>query len=120
MSAASQQIRRGQIYWVDFNPTVGSEQAGVRPAVVVSNDVANQRAATVTVVPCTTQLAPKQYPQNVRLPPNRPLAEAGDVLCGQVRTVSKTRLKTYRADLSEDQLAAVDRALAVALGLSKP
>ena len=113
-------IQRGQIYWVDFNPTIGSEQAGMRPAVVVSNDIANVNASVVIVVPCTRTIREKRYPQNVFLPAGDPLPDAGEVLCGQVRTVAKERLREYRADVSAEQLTAIDRALAVALGLPKP
>lgn len=112
--------RRGQIHWVDFSPALGSEQAGKRPAVVVSNDVANRNSTVVTVVPLTRTIPRKNYPQNVTLEANRPLPEPGTILCGQVRTVSKERFRGYRADLSAEQVEQVDRALATALGLPMP
>jgi mRNA interferase MazF len=112
--------RRGQIYWVDFSPVKGSEQDGRRPAVVVSNNVANQHGSVVTVVPITSAPQKKKYPQNVPLPENQPLPQAGTIYCGQVRTVSKQRLDGYRADLSASQLREVERALCVVLSLSKP
>jgi mRNA interferase MazF len=104
--------RRGQIHWVDFNPTRGSEQAGRRPAVIVSNDVMNLHGSVVVVAPLTSRLPAKQYPQNVHLPAGRPLEREGVINCGQVRTISKDRLDGYRADLEPEQVAQVERALA--------
>lgn len=112
--------RRGQIYWVDFSPTKGSEQDGRRPAVILSNDVANQHASVVVVAPITSKTKNKKYPQNVMLPANDPLPKAGLILCGQVRTVSKQRLDGYRADLSPVQLRKAERALCVVFNLPKP
>jgi mRNA interferase MazF len=112
--------RRGQIYWVDFSPTKGSEQSGRRPALIVSNDVANQHGSVVVVVPITSKTKNKKYPQNVLLPPNDPLPQAGLVLCGQVRTVSKERLDGYRADLSPVQMRKAERALCAVFSLPKP
>lgn len=112
--------RRGQIYWVDFSPARGSEQDGRRPAVIVSNDVANQHGSVVTVVPITSAPQKKKYPQNVPLPENQPLPQAGTVYCGQVRTIAKQRLETIRGELSKSQLREVERALCVVFSLPKP
>lgn len=109
--------RRGQIYWVDFSPARGSEQDGRRPAVVVSNNITNQHSTIVTVVPLTSREQKKNYPQNVSLPAGMPLPKAGTVLCAQVRTISQERLEEHRADLSDEQMQKVDRALGKALGL---
>ena len=112
--------RRGQIYWVDFSPTKGSEQAGRRPAVILSNDVANQHGSVVVVAPITSNTKGKVYPQNVLLPANDPLPKAGLVLCGQIRTVSKERLDGHRAELSSAQLRKAERALCAVFGLLGP
>lgn len=109
--------RRGQIHWVDFDPIRGSEQGGRRPAIIVSNNIGNQHSSVVVVVPLTRTKPKRPYPQVVSFPANDPLPEAGAANCGQVRTVSKDRLDGYRASVSRQQLAAVDKALAVALGL---
>jgi len=112
--------RRGQIYWVDFSPTRGSEQDGHRPAVIVSNDVANQHGSVVVAVPMTKNTANERFPQNVLLPANDPLPDAGLVLCGQVRTIAKERLDHCRAELSNPQMREVERALCTVLALPKP
>jgi mRNA interferase MazF len=109
--------RRGQIHWVDFDPIKGSEQGGRRPAIIVSNEIANQHSSVVVVVPMSTAPQKRAYPQNVAFHATNPLPEAGTAYCGQVRTVSKDRLDGYRADASTEQMALIDKALAVALGL---
>lgn len=109
--------RRGQIHWVDFSPTKGSEQSGRRPALIVSNDTANQHSPVVVVVPLTSSQTAARFPQNVSLPAGRPLPDAGVILCGQIRTVSKERLDGYRGDLEAAQQEAVDKALGTALDL---
>jgi mRNA interferase MazF len=108
--------RRGQVYWVDFSPTKGSEQAGRRPAVIVSNDMANRASPVVTVVPMTSQ--PKRpFPWNVPVPADGRL-KAGTVLCNQLRTVAKERLDEEPVGaLDEDLMSQVDAALKMSLGL---
>jgi mRNA interferase MazF len=108
---------RGEIYWVDFSPTIGSEQDGHRPAVVVSNDIGNRHSSVVIVVPMTSKLREKDYPQDVRLEAGDPLPEAGRILCAQVRAVAKERLENRIAALNSAQLHAVDEALRTALRL---
>lgn len=110
--------RRGQLHWVDFNPVRGSEQGGRRPAVVVSNDIANRNSPVVTVVPITSKVYSKQYPQNVPLAAGV-LQREGTALCAQVRTVARDRLTSYIGDLTPDELDQVNEALRVALGLPK-
>lgn len=108
--------RRGQIYWAEFSPTMGSEQSGRRPAVVVSSDASNRGASVVVVAPITTNTK-SRFPQNVFLPRDRPLREESMVLCGQIRTVTRKRLYSYMVDLSSGQLREVERALALVLAL---
>jgi mRNA interferase MazF len=111
--------RRGEIYWIDFNPRRGSEQGGVRPAAVVSNDIINQHGPTVIVAALTRTIPSTNYPQNVHLPAGSPLADASTILCAQLLTVSKTRLQRHYGTLSESQMPELDRALSVALGLAR-
>ena len=110
--------RRGEIYWVNFDPARGSEQAGKRPAVVLTNDTLNQHSTVVTVAPITSTIPPKPYPHTVRLSTNRLLGES-TILCNQVRTVTKDRLEGHIGVLSADELAAVHRAIDVVFGLPK-
>jgi mRNA interferase MazF len=110
--------RRGEIYWVNFNPAKGSEQAGKRPAVILSNDTLNQYGSVVTVAPLTSTLPKKPYPHTVRLPAHSLLGEAV-ILCNQSRTVAKERLEGNIGALSAEQLREVEGAIVVALGLPK-
>jgi len=110
--------RRGEIYMVDFNPARGSEQAGIRPACVVSNDVANQRSPNVTVVAISKTVPKKQYPFNVHLPAGV-LPLEGTIMCAQVMTITRERLMRYRRTLDTDQMRGVDEALRVSLGLPR-
>jgi mRNA interferase MazF len=110
--------RRGEIYMVDFDPARGSEQAGTRPACVVSNDVANQRSPNVTVVAVTSTVPRKQYPFNVYLAAGV-LPREGTIYCAQIMTISKERLMRYRGTLNTEQMREVDEALRVSLGLPR-
>jgi mRNA interferase MazF len=110
--------RRGEIYTVDFNPARGSEQAGKRPALVVSNDTANQYSPNVTVVAVTSTVPSKEYPVNVHLPAGV-LPLEGTILAAQIMTISKERLLNYRGTLDAAQMRAVEDALRVALGLPR-
>lgn len=110
--------RRGEIYVVDFDPTRGSEQGGRRPALIVSNDVANASASPiVTVVPLTHTIPKKNYPQNVNIPVTLLDQQGGTIFCGQILTVSKERLGNFHGTLPMDMMDAVDEALRIHLAL---
>lgn len=111
--------RRGEIYDVDFGTPRGSEQAGRRPALVVSNDVNNQRSPVIIVATITKTIPKKAYPFNVDLPAGV-LPLGGTIYCGQLLTIDKTRLLRHRGELDDAKVAEVNRALCVALGLPKP
>lgn len=104
---------------VDFNPARGSEQAGVRPAVVVSNDVNNQHSPVVIVAAMTRAPQRRNYPQNVHVPAGV-LPDEGTIYGGQLYTIDKTRLERYRGTLGAAKIAELDRALALSLGLRRP
>jgi mRNA interferase MazF len=108
--------RRGEIYWVDFNPSRGSEQAGRRPAVVISQDSFNSRMPTVVVAAITSQLKPAAYVV-VNLPENRPLRLASQILAFQVTTIDKSRLESYAGELDTVQLGQLKNALRMAWDL---
>lgn len=108
--------RRGEIYFVDFDPVRGSEQGGTRPALIVSNDVGNQHGAVVTVVAVTRTIPKKRYPQNVPLPAGV-INEPGTIFCGQILTVSKDRLGNYQGTVPVATMVQVDAALRVHFGI---
>ncbi len=109
---------RGQIYWVNWNPGRGSEQAGTRPALVIQNDTGNQLSPNVIVASITT--APnKPYPFLVLFTAKESgLAEDGAVDLGSIMTVSKKRLGEKCGQLSTAKMAAVDNAICVSLGIN--
>lgn len=106
-------INRGDIFYVDYLPTVGSEQRGGRPAVVVSNDTNNNFSEVVEVVYLTTQ--PKaDLPTHVAI---RGLTKPSTALCEQITTVSKERLGNCAGICTDEEMDMIDLALAVSLGI---
>jgi mRNA interferase MazF len=103
---------------VDFNPARGSEQAGVRPAVVVSNDVNNQHSSVVIVAAMTRTIPQRNYPQNVDMPAGI-LPDRGTILGNQLYTVSVERLGDFRGELDPQKRDELDRALLISLGLPR-
>ena len=109
--------RRGEVWLADFNPGRGSEQKGVRPALVVQNDVGNQFAATTIVAAITTTIKP--YPVTVVIRARTcGLPHDSMVNMAQVLTIDKARLIKRLGELTPDQLAAANRALRISLDLT--
>ena len=104
-------MRRGEIYWVNLDPVVGSEIGKRRPAVILQNDLANHSSPTVTIVPLSTRVG-KVYPFQVLIPAaTSGLDRDSKALCEQIRTVSKTRLFDKVGDLSNSVMKAIRTAL---------
>ncbi|MBI4604700.1 MAG: type II toxin-antitoxin system PemK/MazF family toxin [Planctomycetes bacterium] len=108
--------RRGEVWLVNFNPGRGSEQRGIRPALVLQNDIGNQHAATTIVAAITTTL--KRFPVTVLLDVlEGGLRAASMVNLAQILTIDRVRLKKRLGVLGPDRLEEVDRALRVSLAL---
>ena len=108
--------QRGEVWLVNFNPGRGSEQQGIRPALVVQNDTGNRYAATTIVAAVTTTI--KRYPVTVVLPARScGLPQDSMVNTAQVLTLDKSRLIRRLGSLDTEQLSAVDRALRISLAL---
>lgn len=108
---------RGEIYWVDFDPARGSEQAGRRPAVIVSGNAQNKILPTVLIAALTTTVKPGRT--RVHLPAGSPLRHAGDIMTHQIMTISKAnRLLGYMGQLNRAQLDELKRAMLIALQLT--
>jgi mRNA interferase MazF len=105
--------RRGEIYWIDFNPVIGSEQGGRRPAVVISTDDFNKNVPVVAVAAISTSQATRTSPLAVNLPAGQPLQLASRILAFQVRTVDQSRLAGYLGSLDAQQVQALKGALRV-------
>ncbi len=112
-------IRRGDLFYVDLDPTKGSEQAGTRPVLVIQNDVGNEYAPTVIIAPFTTKSFSKRYPVNVNVPGGTAgLKEDSTALLSQVRTIDKSRLERKIGHLPPVFMREVDEAIKTSLGLA--
>jgi len=110
--------RRGEVYLVNFDPTVGAEIRKTRPALILQNDIANRWSPITIVAAVTSQIAGKVYPTEVRVqPPEGGLATESVVLLNQVRSIDKRRLVKRLGRMKSDTMEQVDRALQVSLGL---
>jgi mRNA interferase MazF len=109
-------INRGDILWVKFDPSTGSEKDEIRPCVVVSNDVANTFSTLITVVPVTSKKLNKIYPFEVRLQKRRSF-DAGKAMADQIRSVDKRRIKSKSHRLDADTMKKIDYALSFHLSL---
>lgn len=110
-------MKRGEIYRADLDPVLGSEQGGVRPVLIVQNDLGNQTSPTVIVVPLTSRRKKLKQKTHVTIdPPEGGLRCPSLILCEQVRTVEKSRLTKFLGVLSPQSLKSVDEALRQALG----
>lgn len=111
-------VKRGDIFFADLSPVVGSEQGGNRPVLVIQNNVGNHYSPTVIVAAITSKIEKPKMPTHVGLTPDQDGIERDSViLLEQIRTIDKQRLKDRVTALSTAKMAAVDRALAVSVGL---
>lgn len=112
-------MKRGDIFDARLNPTEGSEQAGVRPVVIVSRDAINKNSSVVVIVPLTKAANVKRnYPNNVTVAKGEGgLTFESVLLGGQVRAISKSRILRQRGTLSVETMQQVDRALRITLDL---
>jgi len=108
------------MYWLDWSPARGSEQAGIRPGLIVSNDLGNRNSSVVIVVALTTRQPRRRYPFQVAVPASAGSGLQRDsiVMCDQLMTASRDRLLARIGALPLDVMAQVDAALRVALSLS--
>lgn len=112
-------VKRGDIYFADLSPVIGSEQGGVRPVLIVQNDVGNQHSPTTIVAAVTGQITKAKLPTHVELPGNENgLSKKSMILVEQVRTIDKQRLKERICSLDKEIMDRVDQALLVSMGLT--
>lgn len=105
--------KRGEIYWVDHHPARGSEQDGIRPGVIISQDSYNRRMRVVAVAALTTSIKPTLHKIAVTLPAGQPLKKEGQILAFQVMTFDKSRLGRYLGCLDKAQIEALNAALRI-------
>ncbi|MCS6842946.1 MAG: type II toxin-antitoxin system PemK/MazF family toxin [Caldilineales bacterium] len=110
--------RRGEIYWVKLDPTIGSEIAKTRPALIISNDIGNQFSDRVIVAPISASSTDKVYPFEVLLSAGEGgLPRESKVLLDQIRTVDKRRLGEKLGVLSPERMQEVNRAIRLSLNV---
>jgi len=112
-------VKRGDIYYAYLNPVIGSEQGDCRPVLVVQNDTGNEHSPTVVVTPLTRNLRKNPLPTHVLIPRSCGLDMDSLVLVEQIRTIDRSRLSNYIGRINGDIQNAVDKALAVCVGLEK-
>ena len=108
-------MRRGEVWWVEFDPSVGSEIRKTRPAVIVSNDAANRHLARVVVVPVTSNTG-RQYPGEALV---TVAGQSSKAMADQIMAADKTRLKGQLGTLSKVDMLAIEDAIKVHLALPK-
>lgn len=110
-------LRRGEIWLVNWNPARGSEQAGKRPALVIQNDIGNEKASTTIVAAISSSV--KLYPMNVRINPHESgLEKSSIVKAGQILTIDKNRLEKRIGCLTPEKMKEVDNAIRLSLDLT--
>lgn len=112
-------VKRGEIYYADLSPVVGSEQGGIRPVLIVQNDIGNRYSPTVIAAAITSQRDKNDLPTHIKVSAEGGcLAKDSIILLEQVRTIDKRRLREKMGSLDVAEMDRVDRAISVSLGLS--
>lgn len=112
-------IKRGDIYYADLSPVVGSEQGGVRPVLIIQNDIGNKYSPTVIATAITSQINKAKMPTHIELDANEyGLSKDSVVLAEQIRTIDKRRLKEKIGHLDDRLMTKVNEALEISFGLS--
>jgi len=112
-------IKRGDIYYADLSPVVGSEQGGLRPVLIVQNDVGNRYSPTVIAAAITSRVGKTKLPTHIDLHAEEVgLTRDSVVLLEQIRTIDKKRLREKMGHLDESMMGAVDNAIGVSFGLA--
>lgn len=111
-------VKRGEIYYADLSPVVGSEQGGIRPVLIVQNDVGNRHSPTVIAAAITSQRDKSKLPTHIEVSADRcGLAKDSIVLLEQIRTIDKKRLKDRMGELDLTSMNKVNTALSISFGL---
>ncbi len=112
-------VKRGDIYYADLSPVVGSEQGGLRPVLIVQNDVGNRFSPTVIAAAITSQVGKSRLPTHIDvIAEHYGLAKDSVILLEQIRTIDKKRLREKMGHLDDDVMREVNSAIGVSFGLS--
>lgn len=112
------EVRRGEVFYADLSPVVGSEQGGVRPVLIVQNDIGNRHSPTVIAAAITSRQDKNRLPTHIRVRADRcGLSRDSIVLAEQIRTLDKRRLRERAGCIPPEDMQRVDEALGVSMGL---
>lgn len=117
MSSLNRSIQRGDIYFANLSPVIGSEQGGTRPVLILQNNTGNRHSSTVIVAAITGHIKDNHMPTHVILnPATCGLSHRSTVLLEQIRTLDKSRLSTYIGKISAEKMKEIDAALSISIG----
>lgn len=112
-------VKRGEIYYADLSPVVGSEQGGVRPVLIIQNDVGNKYSPTIIAAAITSKINKAKMPTHIELSAHEyGLNKDSVVLLEQIRTIDKRRLREKIGKLDTDMMSKVDKALFISFGIA--
>ncbi len=113
-------VRRGDIFYADLSPVVGSEQGGIRPVIIIQNDVGNKYSPTVICAAITSQINKAKLPTHIEISADRyNLIKDSVILMEQIRTIDKKRLREKVCSTDNELLKLVNKALIVSLGIAE-
>ncbi len=112
-------VKRGELYYADLSPVVGSEQGGIRPVLVVQNDTGNKYSPTVIAAAVTSKIHKARLPTHIELPQAFGLQKDSVILLEQIRTIDKRRLMSRIGELSAATMSKVNRAILISLGFGE-
>lgn len=112
-------VKRGDIFYADLSPVIGSEQGGVRPVLVVQNDIGNKYSPTIIIAAITSQINKAKLPTHVEIhAPEYGLPKDSVVLLEQIRTIDKKRLRERIGRFNDEMMDSVNQCLTISLGLA--
>ena len=113
-------VKRGDIFYADLSPVVGSEQGGVRPVLIVQNDTGNKHSPTLIVATVTTKIHKKgNMPTHLLIKNNPAFREASVVQLEQIRTIDKSRIDNYLGKVTSSEMAKIEKALSISLAMEQ-
>lgn len=117
MNNKTKQVQKGEIYYAELSGTMGSEQGGIRPVLIIQNDVGNRNSPTTIIAPLTTRLGKAVLPTHIVVGKDCGLAEKSIVLLEQIRTIDKCRLRGYVGTVEQEVMKEVDVCIEVSFGI---
>ena len=109
-------VKRGDIYYADLSPVVGSEQGGLRPVLIIQNDIGNKYSPTIIAAAVTSKINKAKLPTHIEIPSAYGLVKDSVILLEQIRTLDKRRLKERIGELPPATMVRVNRAILISLG----